>query len=245
MKQLFSTIALFAAITTTCLAQEPSHGSQAPLPPQQFTDLPVDAATGKISFTAVITVDSTPAGKIRSRIRDWQAARNTLTSKNLEKLGDTKNKETFSKMDDRDGHPSLCIIYLTPLADTNKIVINVKLIKIRSNDMIHHPRYGGENSTFTVLIKDNKYKVTISDFIHLTDYSPVTVASASAGITAFGHHGSETPVSINYDNPDFKQQARGISQKEWLEIRQEGVNKMYQVLSEMVSYIAQKDDMNF
>lgn len=121
--------------------------------------------------------------------------------------------------------------------------MNVRIVNIKKGDLLHSQRYGEEHAVFTILMKDNKYKVTISDFVHATTYAAAN--NLTGGPSLFNNHSSGGPVSLNYENEDIKSQTKDISKKEWVEIRQEGVNKMYKVLAEMASYVGHKDDMSF
>ena len=84
-------------------------------------------------------------------------------------------------------------------------------------------------ATVTILIKENKYKIEMTDFLHQVAYCRDAFFARNGIVWDY-----------EYAKVDF-------SDKNWALLRLEGLNKLYQILSDFSDYIRKnpKGDMDF
>lgn len=99
--------------------------------------LPIDSITGKITYTEVVKIDSMNKQELYSKAREWVA----------KKCNDSKD---VIQMDDK---------------ENGKIIIKA-LFTVYIKSLGYNLDYGQIHYTFSIFLKDGRYKYEINDFYH-------------------------------------------------------------------------------
>ena len=191
-----------------------------------FSELPYNDQSKKVSIVEVVNVKNASQEDIYKRIYAWYKSRSfTITQ-----------PSDFSKKYDPNGKGELASLLLTYGVDPSltlaksyeKISFYFQVYNLKDIKSIFGPKEmsGIESGNLTILIKDGRIKLEATDFIHTVKY----VRSQT-----FDREG----VMFVYESKKVD-----FSDKNWISLRLEGLNKIYQILNDLVNYIQMNTNGN-
>lgn len=155
---LFVTVLLLISKSLTC----------------QISILPIDSATGQVSYIGVVNVDSANAKDLLNRSKNWFV--HTFVS----------SKQVIQNID-----------------IDNNIITGKALMPAHAKYMVDRT-WGKVNFTISIFCKDNRYKYIISDFIHEGDsYATSAGYVGSVGLLSNKTKESDSSMANYYREKDL------------------------------------------